>query len=365
MSEENSMMSETIKAYRKQMKLTQEQLADAMNVTIGAVSKWESGMSNPDITLLPKLAKLFGISMDVLFSFQLMDGSADDLNKKIKDCLFEKNYDKGAEIALDAIRRYPNHFNLIYQSATLFMMQGIETGNKEALEKSIELYQRSCPLIGQNQNEMISELSIQIVIGEALTYLGKKEEAYKHLKKYNYCGINDGLIGVLLSEEKNSQEAFPYLSKCLLNNLSDFVRCTVGFTKAYMMMKDYKSAYDSLNMMFELCNHLRKDGQVSFIDKLQVILLTGMSQVHASDNQLFEAKKCLLKAYDLARVFDSSPDYNAQNIKFYKGDKQIFGDDTGKTAMESVEKIISMEESNADFFRQTWNSIIDKNNKIN
>ena len=42
------MLGETIKAYRKQMKLTQEQLADIMGVTVGAVSKWESGLSNPD-----------------------------------------------------------------------------------------------------------------------------------------------------------------------------------------------------------------------------------------------------------------------------------------------------------------------------
>ena len=38
-------LQEIIKTRRREMNLTQEQLAEAMNVTVGAVSKWESGVS--------------------------------------------------------------------------------------------------------------------------------------------------------------------------------------------------------------------------------------------------------------------------------------------------------------------------------
>lgn len=351
------MLNETIRTYRKEMKLTQEQLAEIMGVTVGAVSKWESGLSNPDIMLLPKLAKLFGVSLDVLFSFQLMDHSADDLAEKIKTFRYEKQYDKGAEVALNAIRRYPNHFDIIYQSAALFMLQGVERKNQEALEKAMELYRRSCPLVGQSQDKDVSELSIQVSIGEVLTYLGRTDEAYEHLKKYNYCGINNSFIGILLSQGNNPQEAFPYLSDFLLDYIAQFMRCCVGFANAYHDRKDYKSSCEVLNMMYELSMHLRKDNQVSYIDKLQVILLAGMSQIYASSKQLLEAEKCLMKAHELAKKFDESPDYNAQNIKFYEGKRQIFGDDVGETAMESVERVILMEESNIDFLKQTWSNI--------
>ena len=354
------MINETIKAYRKEMKLTQEQLAEAMGVTIGAVSKWESGLSNPDIMLLPKLARLFGISLDVLFSFQLMDHSADDLAEEIKTFRHDKQYDKGTEIALNAIRRFPNHFDIIYQSAALFMLQGIERGNQEALEKAIELYRRSCPLIGQCQDEQVSELSIQVSIGEILTYLGKTEEAYEHLKKYNYCGINNGIIGILLSQGESPQEAFPYLSDCLLDHIAQLMRCCVGFANTYFEMKDFKTSYEVLNMMYDFSMHLRRDNQVSYIDKLQVILLAGMSQIYAVSQQFPDAEECLMKAHELAKKFDASPDYNAQNIKFYKGKKQIIGDDTGETAMESVERMILLEDSNTDFLKQTWMKITNK-----
>lgn len=58
---------EIIVTHRKKLGLTQEGLAQQLGVTNQAVSKWESGQSCPDITLLPAIADLFGISIDALF----------------------------------------------------------------------------------------------------------------------------------------------------------------------------------------------------------------------------------------------------------------------------------------------------------
>jgi len=52
---------------RKQKNITQEALAQQLGVTNQAVSKWESEQCCPDVTLLPKLADIFGISIDELF----------------------------------------------------------------------------------------------------------------------------------------------------------------------------------------------------------------------------------------------------------------------------------------------------------
>ena len=61
-------LAENIKRYRKEMGLTQDGLAEALGVTIGAVSKWENGNNVPDITTLMELANLWSrilISLDV------------------------------------------------------------------------------------------------------------------------------------------------------------------------------------------------------------------------------------------------------------------------------------------------------------
>ncbi len=58
-----------IKRLRGEKGVTQEQLAEAMNVTCAAVSKWERGETYPDITALQPLAYYFGVSLDELMGY--------------------------------------------------------------------------------------------------------------------------------------------------------------------------------------------------------------------------------------------------------------------------------------------------------
>lgn len=60
-------LGNTISFYRRKLNITQEGLAQQLNVSNQAVSKWESNQCCPDISLLPALADLFQISMDELF----------------------------------------------------------------------------------------------------------------------------------------------------------------------------------------------------------------------------------------------------------------------------------------------------------
>ena len=59
-------LGKRIVANRKRVGLTQDQLAEKLGVTAQAVSKWENDQSCPDINMLPKLCRIFGISTDEL-----------------------------------------------------------------------------------------------------------------------------------------------------------------------------------------------------------------------------------------------------------------------------------------------------------
>ena len=63
----NIKLQDTISFYRKKQGLTQEELAKELGVTNQSVSKWESAQCCPDISLIPKLADIFEISIDELF----------------------------------------------------------------------------------------------------------------------------------------------------------------------------------------------------------------------------------------------------------------------------------------------------------
>ncbi len=59
-------LDERIAFYRKKCGLTQEELAEKCSVTPQAVSKWENAITSPDISLLPRLSEVFGVSCDEL-----------------------------------------------------------------------------------------------------------------------------------------------------------------------------------------------------------------------------------------------------------------------------------------------------------
>lgn len=64
----NETIGNRIAKYRKNNNLTQEELASQVGVSSQAVSKWENDVSCPDISLLPQLSKVLGVTTDALLT---------------------------------------------------------------------------------------------------------------------------------------------------------------------------------------------------------------------------------------------------------------------------------------------------------
>ncbi|MBQ9806533.1 MAG: helix-turn-helix domain-containing protein [Clostridia bacterium] len=65
------LIGDKIRLLRKNKHITQTQLAEALSVSSQTVSKWENHISSPDISILPAIARYFGITMDELFNYRL------------------------------------------------------------------------------------------------------------------------------------------------------------------------------------------------------------------------------------------------------------------------------------------------------
>ena len=72
-----NMLAENIRRYRRSMGLTQDQLAERLGITLGAVSKWERGGSEPDLSYIMDLAGIFHVSVDALIGFTMRGTDAD------------------------------------------------------------------------------------------------------------------------------------------------------------------------------------------------------------------------------------------------------------------------------------------------
>lgn len=108
-----------IKELRKARGLTQEQLANAIGISFQAVSKWETNIAYPDITLAPVLANFFGVSMDELFGFSLAEKEKEI--REIVDKAYEYREDdpiKSRDILEEGLKKYPENDillnNLLY-----------------------------------------------------------------------------------------------------------------------------------------------------------------------------------------------------------------------------------------------------------
>ena len=84
-------LAENIKKFRKERKMTQEQLAEAMGVSVSAVYKWESSQSTPEINLILEMADLFNTSTDVLLGYEWRNNSAAAAHSRIATLLKAKN----------------------------------------------------------------------------------------------------------------------------------------------------------------------------------------------------------------------------------------------------------------------------------
>jgi len=108
-----------IKELRASRHMTQEELATALGISFQAVSKWECGISLPDITLAPAIASYFGVSLDELFDFRLEKVEKDV--RAIVDAAYiyrESDPEKGRAIIEEGLSKYPDNDillnNLLY-----------------------------------------------------------------------------------------------------------------------------------------------------------------------------------------------------------------------------------------------------------
>ena len=77
-------LAENIRALRRQHRFTQEQLAESLGVTPGAVYKWEAGLSQPELAIIVELADLFQVSMDVLIGYELRNNDRESVIERLK-----------------------------------------------------------------------------------------------------------------------------------------------------------------------------------------------------------------------------------------------------------------------------------------
>ena len=337
-------LPENIKNNRKEMNLTQEQLAEAMDVTVGAVSKWESGASTPDLNTLMALADFFQTSTDALLGFALQGMGADEQAAVIKQCTGDRAYEKGRVKAEKALQNFPNHFGVVYRSAVLYEMLALDTNDKEAFRKAIGLYQRATGLMEQNTDPEIGLRTIYAHISQCHQCLGEYEQALNILKVHNEGGIYDDLLGLTLLKLERWDEAIRVSSESLMENLTRMERSAMVLWNCLSEGQGrHREALELQEWMIDVYEGLYT-GQASYLHKMNAAMYAGCAALSAQLAEEEKARVYLRRAKDAAARFDADPAYGAERVRFYHGRWATAHDDFGETAMDGIAQTIARQD---------------------
>ena len=178
----NINIGENIKRLRRERELTQEQLAEALNVSTTAVSKWERSETYPDITLLFPLAHYFGVSLDELMGYdrERVEQDISDAVKKYRELYsmrdIEEKRREAREFIIETYRKYPNDYRVM--SSYMWNVGGDYADNdpKVLLEHKDE-FRKICGQLLDGCTDTRMRLDAHNMLGKILHAEGRTQEA--------------------------------------------------------------------------------------------------------------------------------------------------------------------------------------------
>ena len=334
-------LAENIRAFRRKSALTQEQLAEALGFTPGAIYKWEAGLSQPELSVIVELADLFDTSVDVLLGYEMKDNRRQTAAERLRRCRVEKDRAGLAE-AEKALQKYPNDFEIVYRSAALYRVFGIVEADEALLRRALALLDRARLLLPQNTDPKINETVLYAETAQTLLSLGEADKAVSLWKTHNAGGFYSHIIGSTLSSScDRPQDALPFLSDALLCACADLVNIVVGYLNVYYKQQDFAAVQAVVQWGLDVFGGL-KDGETPcFLDKVNATLLVCMAAAQKNCGETDAAAASLRQARTLAAQFDAAPDYRGDALRFVSGGEPAgIYDDLGATAMDGVRKIV-------------------------
>jgi len=136
-------IGKAIRKIRREREMTQQQLADALGLSVSAVSQWEMGKTMPDITILPQLSAIFGVSTDELLGVdqEQVEHLVRRRTQTAERCHKNGDFEGMLRIAEQTYREYPNHLSAIGMYAWVLQTTG-SAEHTDRWERSIRLSQK-------------------------------------------------------------------------------------------------------------------------------------------------------------------------------------------------------------------------------
>lgn len=301
-------MNETIRKYRKEQNLTQEQVANYLGVTAPAVNKWEKGISYPDITLLAPLARVLNINVDTLLSFkeELTDIEINQFAKEISDEMNSNSYETIFEKASNKIKEYPNCDKLLLTVGQLMnaylLMRRDEIIEQEKYQKQIKAWFEKVVF---SKNTELANMAIMSLSQDYMVN-GEYEEAQKLLDQIPPMGFDKRMLQAKLFEKQGQYDkAYELQESMLYQYMNSVISSLMQLISLLCGQEDYETALRYSELIANVANqfdlgifvgassklevYIKMQNEEKSIEALEEIMAAGIDSAQsARDSNLYQ-----------------------------------------------------------------------------
>ncbi len=179
----------TIRELRKNKNLTQEELAEAINVTPQAISKWENSIGLPDVSQIIPLATFFGVSTDIILGIA-ENNRNEEVNEILNACnerKLKKDDINSWLLIQETIKKYPSNLDLLQESieyGIALSYKGNYCYNEEYAERIYKETTRQAELIIKYSSNATNILRAHMIMVMLHSSFGDAKSAVKHANQF-------------------------------------------------------------------------------------------------------------------------------------------------------------------------------------
>ena len=284
-----TVFSKNLKRFRSAKNMTQEQAAEALGVSTQTISRWECDTTLPDVTILPKIAALYCVTIDDLYketsiaydNYAQRLGSVFEASLKPEDFLrADMEYRKllkSEDYTTEDLRLY----GILYQHMMYVCIKKagelFDRAIKKGPAEDPEVYwstrrQKGYFLweIGRNQENIdeflplveagSDELQEWVCLIQAYSFAGNYDDAWEWVKKAEAKFPESATLhiytGDLLRSMKRYDEAFPHWKRALELE-PEWCDAAYSMASCYEEMGDYGKAFEAYN---QIADNLERRG---------------------------------------------------------------------------------------------------------
>lgn len=192
----NLYFAQNFKRLRRNIDMTQEEISSVFGVSPQAISRWETGVTYPDIEMLPVISEFFSVSLEELLGVEQLHRKekAKEYKLQFKSLIERGKIEESVKVSREAVKAFPRDWELQNQLMYALFVSGSDDGNIVNWKENQEKYKQEIIDIG---NYIIKYCTDDRIRFEAKSRLG-----------FHYCEIGN------LEEGKRIFESLPTIDSC-------------------------------------------------------------------------------------------------------------------------------------------------------